>query len=99
MRYLWFKSCYVEPILRGEKTDTIRAASVRSYQVGQLVALSVGPQRPFARAIVTAFDLITPQQLGERFAEVRRLYGEAASYRRIGFRVTDILEADNTSAD
>jgi len=44
---LFFKAIYRDPILRGEKTDTIRAKS-RGIYVGSLVKACVGPSRIFA---------------------------------------------------
>ena len=44
---LFFKAIYRDPILRGEKTDTIRRP-IRLPRVGSLVKACVGPSRIFA---------------------------------------------------
>ena len=44
---LFFKAQYRDPILRGEKTDTIRRP-IRLPRVGSLVKACVGPSRIFA---------------------------------------------------
>ena len=92
MRRLWFKQIYVKPILAGEKTDTIRSPDSRDWPVGQTVALSVGPRRPFAEAIVTAFESIPASDLGDRLAVVQSFYGQHPTYKRLAFRVTRVLD-------
>jgi hypothetical protein len=52
MKTLWFKAKYVDDVVAGKKTDTVRPASIRLPAVGELLALSVGPQRPFRFARV-----------------------------------------------
>jgi hypothetical protein len=63
---LFFKSIYRDPILRGEKTDTIRSGK-RLPRAGQVVQACVGPSRIFARLQILS---VTP--LGELAPERRR---------------------------
>jgi hypothetical protein len=54
---LWFKQRYVEPIIRGEKTDTLRKPTAKWLPEGTPVYFSVGPRKPFALARVTACEV------------------------------------------
>lgn len=68
---LFFKAQYRDPILRGEKTDTIRRP-IRLPRVGSLVKACVGPSRIFAvlRVLeVAPIASLTP----ERRAQVREI--------------------------
>lgn len=58
MKTLWFKACYVQPILHGTKTNTIRKQSKRLPTIGETVAFSVGPRRPFCHARVVRLNKI-----------------------------------------
>ena len=71
---LFFKACYRDPILRGEKTDTVRRP-VRLPRVGSLVKACVGPSRIFAtlRILEAApVSSLTP----ERTSQVLSCYSE-----------------------
>ena len=95
MKTLWFKSEFVAPILSGDKCDTIRKPSNRLPGVGDEVAFSVGPRRPFARAIITTVELIDPASdvASSRAAQVARCYGSlGGQMARIRFRISSILE-------
>lgn len=81
MKTLWFKRQFIEPILAGEKRDTIRVLRRRRFHVGELVALSNGPRAPFATARVAAVE---PVQVGvepERLAAVMAWCGEGEPTR------------------
>ena len=56
MKTLWFKARYVDPILTGQKTHTIRARAPK-LGVGEIIDVSVGPRTPFAR--VKILDIST----------------------------------------
>jgi len=59
MRSIWFKQRYVESILQRKKMDTLRARRVADrLEVGETIALQVGPRKPFATAVVTAIEAI-----------------------------------------
>ena len=69
---LFFKAIYQDPILSGEKTDTIRRP-IRIPRVGSLVKACVGPSRIFAtlRILeVAPIGSLTP----ERAAQVLACY-------------------------
>ena len=71
---LFFKAIYRDPILRGEKTDTIRIPK-RLPRVGALVKACVGPSRIFATLRI--MEIIPVGQLSPgRAADVRRCYPE-----------------------
>ena len=92
MKTLWFKSRFVEAILSGAKTDTVRSLQSRSPGVGERVALSVGPRPAFAQAMITGVEEVRAADLGpQRRAEVTRLCGAARRFRRISFRLVHIL--------
>ena len=55
---LFFKAIYREPILRGDKTDTIRTPK-RLPRVGSVVQACVGPSRIFARLRITAAEPVS----------------------------------------
>lgn len=48
---LYFKGIYREPILRGEKTDTVRLPK-RIPKIGAIMQACVGPSRIFARLLI-----------------------------------------------
>lgn len=59
MRSIWFKQCYVAPILNGEKTDTIRDGDKTGrFRKGDIVAASVGPRPRFAVLEITDVELV-----------------------------------------
>ena len=70
---LFFKEIYRNPILSGEKTDTIRLPK-RLPAVGSIVQACVGPSRIFARLRITAAESISTLSL-ERAAQVEACYG------------------------
>ncbi len=89
MRSLWFKKRYVEAILSGEKTTTIRAKQP-NVGVGDMVALSVGPRRPFVVVRVLDVERIKLYELSkERRASVRAIYGNIRTAWRVTFKLTD----------
>lgn len=92
---LWFKQLYVEPILSGEKTDTIRKSPLRSpLHVGEAVKFSVGPRPPFAVVEITYVEPIdldaVSQSEPDRAAFLRAEYGSTPLVR-IAFRLREIL--------
>lgn len=76
MKTLWFKNCFVAPILSGEKCDTIRRPSRRLPAVGETVALTVGPRPPFAYASIIAVESIEDLSK-DRAAQVVACLGES----------------------
>jgi len=71
---LFFKAIYRDQILRGEKTDTIRAKA-RGICAGRLVKACVGPSRIFATLRV--LEVAPVASLSEiRRAQVIACYGE-----------------------
>lgn len=91
MKTLWFKQCYVSPILSGEKTDTIRRDSDRLPVPGEIVAFSVGPRPAFCRVKIVKRELIDLAQLkNARRREVLGIYAdESGPMARLTFRVLD----------
>ena len=65
MRYLNFKKQFVDDILSGRKTDTIRRNNKRLPKVGEAVIFCVGVSRPFARARITSVKPINFKTLSE----------------------------------
>jgi len=77
MKTLWFKAQFVQEILAGAKRDTIRPESARLPLVGETIALSVGPRKPFARAVVTRRARVDRSRLTRsRHDQVSECYGE-----------------------
>ena len=73
MMLLFFKAIYRDPILRGEKTDTIRA-NRHLPRVGSLVRACVGPSRIFATLqIIEATPVASLPP--ERASQVSGCYG------------------------
>ena len=70
---LFFKEMYRNPILCGEKTDTIRWPK-RIPPVGSVVQACVGPSRIFAQLRIISADPISTLS-PERAAQVRECYG------------------------
>lgn len=65
-RAMWFKARYVNQILSGEKTSTIRTAwSMRKRKVGDVVPASVGPVYPFAYLRIDAVESVVMTHLPE----------------------------------
>lgn len=89
MKTLWFKAQFVPAILAGEKRDTIRPESTRLPTVGETIALSVGPRKPFARAVVTRRARVNQHMLSSgRRDQVIGCYGELPSNSiRLWFRL------------
>jgi hypothetical protein len=74
MKSLWFKQCYVEDILAGRKTDTIRKSSSHVPKPGQIVAFSIGARKPFATAEILSVESVA--QISEhRLDDLREIYG------------------------
>jgi hypothetical protein len=71
---LFFKAVYRDPILAGEKTDTIRQPK-RLPKFGSVVQACVGPSRIFARLLITAAEPISSLS-PERGAQVEACYGK-----------------------
>ena len=71
---LFFKAIYRDPILRGEKTDTIRQPK-RIPRVGALVKACVGPSRIFATLRITEVAPIASLS-AERASQVLACYPE-----------------------
>jgi hypothetical protein len=70
---LFFKAIYREPILTGEKTDTIRLPK-RLPKRGSVVQACVGPSRIFARLRILAVEPISTLSPA-RAAQVEACYG------------------------
>ena len=88
MKSLWFKSKYVDPILNGDKIDTIRKAQPPiNLKVGDVIAAQVGPRSPFALLEITDISIIGLPF--ERQAEICRLYPGVEKLTRISFRVAE----------
>ncbi len=74
-RHLWFKKCYVEPILSGEKTATIRLKKPK-VDVGDTVTFHVGPRPSFATARILSVQQVTLDSLPRTTQHgLRSLYG------------------------
>jgi len=85
---MWFKKRYVDDIMQGTKTDTIRVASSRLPRVGEVVPFSVGPIRPFAFARITDVCEVQLADLdAERAADVRAMVDADKPLVRISFVV------------
>jgi len=74
---LFFKAIYRDPILRGEKTDTIRRP-VRIPRVGSLVKACVGPSRIFATLRILEVAPIASLS-AERASQVLACYPEVTA--------------------
>jgi len=84
MMLLFFKEIYRQPILSGEKLDTIRLPK-RLPRVGSVVQACVGPSRIFARLRITAAEPISSLSPA-RAAQVEACYGTLdASMVRLTF--------------
>ena len=72
---LFFKAQYRDPIIRGEKTDTVRGPK-RLPRLGSVVKACVGPSRIFASLLIEAIEPVA--SLPEwRAAQVRACYAGA----------------------
>jgi hypothetical protein len=101
LRSLTFKRQYVDPILAGRKTLTIRDLRTPIFAVGEQVEFRTHWSRPpFARAVVTDVATVPVEALqrgdalreamrsrAELLAAVRALYPHAERVRVIGFQV------------
>jgi hypothetical protein len=74
---LFFKAIYRDPILSGEKTDTIRRP-VRLPRVGSLVKACVGPSRIFATLRILEVAPIASLS-AERASQVLACYPEVTA--------------------
>lgn len=87
---LFFKSIYRDPILRGEKTDTIRRP-IRIPAVGSLVKACVGPSRIFAHLRILEVAPIASLS-EERRAQVLACYPDVTpDMVRLRFELADNL--------
>ena len=78
MKTLWFKAEFVAAIMAGSKRDTIRRSGTRLPRVGDTVAFSVGPRRPFATAKIIAVEDCARESLApSRAAQVAGCYGDS----------------------
>ena len=98
MATLSFKQAWIEPILNGEKTDTIRKAT--ALVRGDIVAAKcewVKP--PFAYLEVTAVEPVAQRDLDpERRERLAKLYGEGKTLVRIRFRRINARADTRTSS-
>jgi len=86
---LFFKAIYRDPILRGEKTDTIRPFSRRLPRVGSHCKACVGPSRIFATLEILEACPVASLS-AERASQVLGCYGEIPRNAiRLAFRVID----------
>lgn len=69
---LFFKEIYRNPILTGQKTDTVRG-SKRLPRVGQIVKACVGPSRIFADLLIEAIEPVASLS-EQRASQVRDCY-------------------------
>ncbi len=94
---LFFKAIYRDPILRGEKTDTIRRPN-RLPRVGSLVKACVGPSRIFATLRILEASPIASLS-AERASQVLVCYPEVTpDMVRLRFElVTDSLIHHNSA--
>jgi hypothetical protein len=91
---LFFKSIYRDPILRGEKTDTIRRP-IRLPRVGSLVKACVGPSRIFAHLRILEVAPISSLS-AERRAQVLACYPDITpDMVRLRFELADNLVHHN----
>jgi len=87
MKSLWFKNEYVQPILSGDKKDTIRKSSNHLPKIGEEVELSVGPARVFAKALILSIAPIGALSK-EREQEVVKIYGSLENLVCVAFNIT-----------
>lgn len=88
---LWFKQKYVEPIITGEKTDTLRKPTSKWMPEGTLISLSVGPRTPFALARITACEVVKTRDLSEERREsLRKLIGDSPVCQRLAFEIVHV---------
>ena len=64
---LQFKGCYIEPILRGSKTQTLRAVLGAGARIGADLTFANGyrPHSLFARSTLVAIDQVAVMDLSE----------------------------------
>lgn len=85
MTTLWFKRCYVGPILEGSKRTTIRAKPPR-FGVGQTVAATVGPRPPFALLDVQQIEELPLGSLAPEEADgLDAFYPGVSEFYRVTF--------------
>ncbi len=87
MRQLWFKQRYVDPILTGEKTSTIRAKQPR-FTEGDAVTFHVGPRPAFAIVRIVSIGQRRFASLDPTTQEgVGSIYGDCTTVWRIAFQL------------
>lgn len=99
MRPIWFKKRYVEAILSGEKTDTIRAK--RPWcKPGDIGKAQVAYQPAFAEIeIIDVTEVDASSVDPERLGRVEDIYGRGQdTYWLIKFSVTKVLKTDDRPA-
>ena len=75
MKNLWFKQCYVEPILKKIKVDTIRKVISPLPKIGDEVSFSVGPRLPFAIAVILKKEIICISSVdSSKKQELQKIY-------------------------
>lgn len=90
MKTLWFQNKYVESILSGEKTETIRKVSIRNnFEVGQQVQFTVGPRPAFAIVEILSCENVAYEEITEKHADAIEIYGVYPEYRIIKFKVIE----------
>lgn len=86
---IWFKQQYVQPILDGTKTDTLRAKLLKNVQEGDILTASVGPRPAFALLQIIHIDTVKLYDLShERRRSLRALYPDADTFYRYTFEAT-----------
>lgn len=87
MKTIWFKGKYIEPILDGTKTDTIRKGIIQ-IKPGAIIPAQNGPRKPFARLKILSCAPIDISDLPpERQAGVRSIYGDCSTLTKIKFSI------------
>lgn len=87
MPTLWFKQCYVAPILAGDKTSTVRRGH-QDWPIGERVALAIGPRHLFAHVEIVGCAHLRRDELSVSEAEaVASLYPDAEQFTRLHFRL------------
>lgn len=97
MKTLWFKQIYVTSILDGSKHITVRPPSTRLPDVGEVVAASVGPRRPFAHLLIEGKRVARVQELTpEHRKDVEALYGVDQDLVELRFSVQEMSALHDT---
>ena len=92
MLSIWFQRRWVEPILAGEKRDTIRAKRGH-YQPGEIIQAQVGPKPPFCLLRIEAIERVSAHDLSpDRASRLASLYDAGIEwYWRLVFQVVPRL--------